>query len=85
MMRTFITFNLLEIKLDCSSKGGCDGQDIQLAWGRRGTSRGFWWGSQKKIDNYQDLDLARRKILKSVLEKKDAVIWIGLIWLRRYQ
>jgi hypothetical protein len=50
--------------------------------GGRGMQVGFWWGSQKEIDHYEDADLSGRKILKFVLEKQNGVVWTGLIWLR---
>jgi hypothetical protein len=43
---------------------------------------GFWWVSQKEGDQYTDLDVGGRIILRWILEKYDGVVWTGLIWLR---
>jgi hypothetical protein len=42
---------------------------------------GFWCVSQKEKNHYEDLGVDDRKILKLLLEKKDGVVRIGLIWL----
>jgi hypothetical protein len=49
---------------------------------RRGIYIGFWWGSQKERDHDEDLDVGVRIILSRILEKKDLVVWSGLIWFR---
>jgi hypothetical protein len=36
---------------------------------------GFWWESQKEKDNYGDLDVGRRIILRWIL---DSMAWYGL-------
>jgi hypothetical protein len=41
----------------------------------------FWWKRQKERDHWGDLDIGSRIILKFIIEKWDAVVWIGLIWL----
>jgi hypothetical protein len=50
--------------------------------GRRGTHIGFWWENQKERDDYEDLDVGGRIILKRILERKDGAVWTRLIWLR---
>jgi hypothetical protein len=37
---------------------------------------------QKERDHHEDLDLGGRIILEWVLERRDGVVWTGLIWLR---
>jgi hypothetical protein len=44
--------------------------------GRGAMHIGFWWGNQKKRDNYG------RIILKRILEEQVLVVWAELIWLR---
>jgi hypothetical protein len=41
-------------------------------------------GKPGEIDHKKDLDVWRI-ILKSILEKYDGVVWIGLIWLLRIE
>jgi hypothetical protein len=40
------------------------------------------WEIQKKREDWEDLDVCGRIILKSILEKQDGVAWTGFIWLR---
>jgi hypothetical protein len=41
---------------------------------RRGIRTGFWWESQKEIDQQEDLDVGGKITLKLILEKEDRVI-----------
>jgi hypothetical protein len=50
--------------------------------GRRRMHIRFWWESQKEIDHWEYLDVGDRIILKWIIERKDGVVWTGLIWLR---
>jgi hypothetical protein len=50
--------------------------------GRREMHIGYWWGSQKERDHWEDLDVVGWTILKWILEIEDGMGWIGLIWLR---
>jgi hypothetical protein len=43
---------------------------------------GYWWGSQKERDHWEDQDVGGWTILKWILEREDGVVWIGLVWLR---
>jgi hypothetical protein len=36
-------------------------------WGRRGMHIGYWWGSQKVRDHWEDLDVGGWTILKWIL------------------
>jgi hypothetical protein len=49
--------------------------------GRRVMHIGFWWKVRMKENNWEDLDLDRRVILRWILERYDAVVRTGLIWL----
>jgi hypothetical protein len=40
------------------------------------------WEIQKKRDQYEELDVRGRIILKWFSKKYDGVIWPGFIWLR---
>jgi hypothetical protein len=42
----------------------------------------YWWESQRERDHWEDEDVGQWTILKWILERKDGMIWIGLIWLR---
>jgi hypothetical protein len=50
--------------------------------GRSGMHTGFCWGSQKKGDLWEALDVGGIIILKWILEKYDGILWIGFILLR---
>jgi hypothetical protein len=50
--------------------------------GRRGMHIGYWWESQKERDHWEDQYVGGWTILKWILETEDAMVWIGLIWLR---
>jgi hypothetical protein len=43
---------------------------------------GYWWESQKDRDLWEDQDIGGWSILKWILERRDGMVWIGLIWLR---
>jgi hypothetical protein len=43
---------------------------------------GYWWGSQKEGDHWEDQDVGGWTILKWILERQDGMVWTGLIWLR---
>jgi hypothetical protein len=47
--------------------------------GRREMHIGYWWGSQKEKDHWEDQDVGGRTILKWILERYDGMVWIGLI------
>jgi hypothetical protein len=47
-------------------------------WERRGMHIGYLWGSQKVRDHWEDLDVGGWTILKLILERWDAMDWIGL-------
>jgi hypothetical protein len=44
--------------------------------GRRGMHIGYWWGSQKESDHWEDQDVGGGTILKLILERKEGMIWI---------
>jgi hypothetical protein len=41
---------------------------------------GLWWEGQNEIDYQQDIDVGS-KISERILERKDAVVYTGFIWL----
>jgi hypothetical protein len=43
---------------------------------------GYWRDHQKERDRWEDQDVSRRTIIKWILEREDAMIWTGLIWLK---
>jgi hypothetical protein len=43
---------------------------------------GYWWESQERIDHWEDQEVGGRIILRYTLEREDAVVWTGFIWLR---
>jgi hypothetical protein len=45
------------------------GGENSTNWGRRGMHIGFWWGSKKERDHYEDLDVDERIILEWILER----------------
>jgi hypothetical protein len=49
---------------------------------RRGMHLGYWLDSQKERDHWEDQDVGGWTILKWISERKDEMVWIGLIWLR---
>jgi hypothetical protein len=51
---------------------------MRWAGGRRGMYIGYWWGSQKVRDHWEDLDVGGWTILKWILERWDGMVWIGL-------
>jgi hypothetical protein len=40
---------------------------------------GYWWGSQKVRDHWEDLDVGGWTILKWILEGWDGIDWIDLV------
>jgi hypothetical protein len=48
--------------------------------GGRGLYKGFWWGSQKEKDHYDDLGEAMMIMLKWMLQKLNGggIVWIHL-------
>ena len=51
--------------------------------GRRDVHTGFWWENLMERDHLEDLGIAERIILESILKKKKVGrTWTGLIWLR---
>jgi hypothetical protein len=52
------------------------------ARGRRGMHIEFWLENQKDRENYEDLDVVGRPILKWILEKRDEEVWTEFLWLR---
>jgi hypothetical protein len=43
---------------------------------------GYWWESQSERDHLEDQDIGEWILLRWILERKDGVVWTGLIWLR---
>ena len=43
---------------------------------------GFWLGNLRESNDFEDLDVDGRKILKWILKKLVRRVWTGLIWLR---
>jgi hypothetical protein len=39
---------------------------------------GYWYENQKEKDHWEDQDVGRWTILKWILERYDAMEWIGL-------
>jgi hypothetical protein len=50
--------------------------------GIRGAHIGYWWESQMEIDHCEEQDVGARMTSKWILERKDGVVWIALVWLR---
>jgi hypothetical protein len=48
--------------------------------GRRETSIGYWWESQRERDRYEDQDVGGWIILGWILERWDGMMWTGLVW-----
>jgi hypothetical protein len=42
----------------------------------------FWWENQKERDQWEDLSVRGRILLKLISEEWDGVVWTRLIWLR---
>jgi hypothetical protein len=42
---------------------------------------GYWLGSQKIGDHWEDQDAGGLTILKWNLERENGMVWIGLTWL----
>jgi hypothetical protein len=53
-----LIIKILEMGRECSTN--CE---------RRGILTGYWWGSQKVRDHWEDLDVGGWTILKWILEK----------------
>jgi hypothetical protein len=45
------------------------GRECRTNGGRRGMYIGYWWGSQKVRDHWEDPDIDRWTILKWMLER----------------
>jgi hypothetical protein len=43
---------------------------------------GYGWESQKKRDQWKDVDVREWTILKWIFERLGGMMWIGFIWLR---
>jgi hypothetical protein len=39
---------------------------------------GYWWGSQKERDHWEDQAVSERAILNWILERNDGIDWIDL-------
>jgi hypothetical protein len=50
--------------------------------GVRRNAVGFWWESQKQRDYLEDPEVGVFITVTWILEREDAVVWTGLIWLR---
>jgi hypothetical protein len=51
-------------------------------WGRRKICKGFWLGNLKEREQFVDLAVYGKVILKLVLREVDRRIWTGFICLR---
>jgi hypothetical protein len=40
---------------------------------------GYWWERQEERGHWEDEDVGGWKILKWILERKDVMLWIGLM------
>jgi hypothetical protein len=63
-----------------SRRIGWAGHEARI--GRRGIYVGYWCERQKERDHLEDRDIGVWIILKPILERKDAMVWTGLISLR---
>jgi hypothetical protein len=56
----------------------------KMSWARMGEKRiaNRVLVRKPEGEHQEDLDISGRTILKRILEKKDGVVWTGLIWLR---
>jgi hypothetical protein len=50
--------------------------------GGRGMHIEYLWESQKERDHWEDQDIGGWTLSKWILERQDAMVWIGLVWLR---
>jgi hypothetical protein len=50
--------------------------------GRGKVCTGFWWGSLREGDHWEDPDVDGRIILRWIFRKWDVGAWTGLSWLR---
>ena len=55
---------------------------MQHIWRRREVPTVFWWGYLGERDHLEDLSIDGRIISKSILNKLDGRLWVGLFWHR---
>jgi hypothetical protein len=58
---------------------------VPVIWsgsGGREMHIGYWWESQKEVNQWEDQDVGEWTILNWILEREDEMVWTGLIWLR---
>jgi len=51
-------------------------------WGREEACTGFWWGSLKEGDHWEDPAIDGRIILRWIFRKWEGVVGTGWSWLR---
>jgi hypothetical protein len=44
---------------------------------RRGMRIGYWWGSQKERDHWEDQDIGGWTIFRWILERYGVMVWAG--------
>jgi hypothetical protein len=50
--------------------------------GKNGTRVRYWWESQGERDHLEDQAVGGWIILRWIFQRKDRVVWTGLVWLR---
>jgi hypothetical protein len=58
-----------------------DGRGMWRIWGRGEVCTGFWWGNLRERDQWGDLDVDRKIILRWIFRKWEGVVWTGWSWL----
>jgi hypothetical protein len=52
----------------------------RMGWGEKCT--GFWWKNLRERDQWRDLDIDGKIILRRIFRKRDMGLWTGLSWFR---